>query len=552
MAAALPGHPEPPAAAVLLTPRPPVVASATRQCRVHHPPRCRCPLPRCHRLVASHRLAAAAFFFSRCAQALRADHRSRRRTLCPVCTSGGLSLPVRRRCLPAAPGLPLGGNGHDTQCRALISISAADSCADVRTPTPPTASDAAASPLAMTPNSAQLAHSQSQSQSQSQSHLYPPRAPALSAHSSFASTNVGSSQSLSNHTSFTSVSAVPTPFFPTASASVDAFKPIPPHTLTSLDLPTLRHQLTQAQSLIASLQSTLSSLRTTAAHWQLQHKLLLLETSEARARSQVETDIFAAQVDVLRGQDRRRLKKAQRRWREAAEENKRLRARLRGRAGRVVADEVEEEDQDDEGSGASRKPDEERDDDAEDIAADGSGGEDDRLAALGFLASQVLSQEGLSHPPSPTQHPPPPSSSQPPPPPPPQPATPRRRKLPQPLSQPLSQPHHRHPPLKPTLLSPVAFANEVQHHHHHHHHHHRTHITTPTIKRRRSRDSTISVSDDAAAIDSVVQSPSPRKKAKPGPRAVHGLGLGTPVSPARGGGSGGGGVGGVLPGSGGR
>ncbi|TGZ82330.1 hypothetical protein EX30DRAFT_370983 [Ascodesmis nigricans] len=81
--------------------------------------------------------------------------------------------------------------------------------------------------------------------------------------------------------------------------------PLTPHEIATLSIPTLRLKLSLANTLIQQLQSTLSTLSTSFAHQSLQQELLYLETAEARARYQVEAEITAAQVEVLKNEGRR-------------------------------------------------------------------------------------------------------------------------------------------------------------------------------------------------------------------------------------------------------
>lgn len=238
-------------------------------------------------------------------------------------------------------------------------------------------------------------------------------------------------------------------------------------------------------------------MRTNAAHYLLQHKILEMETTEAAARHQVESEITRREVEVLRLDQstfsttqqlalaeenegyKRRLRRAKRSIREyreelvdVKEENERLKKRIRDNRQHQLD--------------ASRSPDDGRG--AGGSSGGGGGGhvssttverhvmgrrgngetdtnEDDGLAALRFLASQVLSQEmEESHDPDPRRATTPKS---------------KHRKLP---SSTIPA-----PPTRRTLMSPVAFT---------------TSTSSRGLKRRRSRDSTISASDEGAASES--------------------------------------------------
>ncbi|KAA8909070.1 hypothetical protein FN846DRAFT_905821 [Sphaerosporella brunnea] len=129
----------------------------------------------------------------------------------------------------------------------------------------------------------------------------------------------------SARTSFTSTSTLPPspPPPPTAAAAAAAatFTPLSASAIASASPSTLRAALTSAQHLI-------SRLRSSSAHERLTSSLLALDASELRARHQVEADISAAQVAVLRPEVegyKRRLRRTRRRLAEAVAENRRLR-----------------------------------------------------------------------------------------------------------------------------------------------------------------------------------------------------------------------------------
>ncbi|KAI5782695.1 hypothetical protein EDC01DRAFT_223540 [Geopyxis carbonaria] len=324
-------------------------------------------------------------------------------------------------------------------------------------------------------------------------------------HSSFTSINTSTHSNLS---ALATSSASSTPLTPSLPAlPTISWTPLSTGDIAGLSPANLRYALSSANSLISTLTASLSAMRTTAAHWHLQHKLLALETSEAHARHQVEADITHTQVEVLRlGQSnaaleeaaayKRRLRKAKRAVRDYREEvaelwdeNERLRRRVREQH-QVIRDSrspvVERERA--RGSNAQQEPDEpderDRDRDREREGTEGREG----LVALGYLASQVLSQSQSQLQGGP--------------------ATPRRRRH--------TVAPHPHPQ---RLLSPVPLSSS---------------------KRRRSRDSTISLSNDEDGgpdDDIVVPSPSPRKRVRreshvPNGVGGHGVGMpGTPVSP---------------------
>ncbi|KAL0635987.1 ribosomal 40S subunit protein S14B [Maublancomyces gigas] len=291
-------------------------------------------------------------------------------------------------------------------------------------------------------------------------------------------------------TSTTSLSTLP------PSPSTDGWEDLSSSLIDSYDLTTLRSKLQLANQLIKSLSSSLSAIRTNAAHYLLQHRILEMETAEAAARHQVESEITRREVEVLRLDQsafsttqqlalaeeneayKRRLRKAKRSIREyreelgdAKDENERLKKRIRDNRQHQLD--------------ASRSPDGGHRGGGGGGGSGGGGGggggghvssttaerhtarragnsevdtnQDDGLVALGFLASQVLSQEmDDSHD----------SDS-------------HRATTP--------KPKHRKaiasaPPVgRRALMSPVAFT---------------TSTTSRSLKRRRSRDSTISASAD--------------------------------------------------------
>lgn len=312
--------------------------------------------------------------------------------------------------------------------------------------------------------------------------------------------------SLAASSSSTSASTMPTPIDPTSTTSTTSLSTQPPSPSTdswedlssslidSYDLTTLRSKLQLANQLIKSLSSSLSAIRTNAAHYLLQHKILEMETTEAAARHQVESEITRREVEVLRLDQsafsttqqlalaeeneayKRRLRKAKRSIREYREElgdvkdeNERLKKRIRDNRQHQLD--------------ASRSPDGGHRGGGGSGGGGGGGGgsghvssataerhtvrragnsevdtnQDDGLVALGFLASQVLSQEmDDSH------------------------DSDSRRAI-------TPKPKHRKviasaPPVgRRALMSPVAFT---------------TSTTSRSLKRRRSRDSTISASAD--------------------------------------------------------
>ncbi|KAG0637453.1 hypothetical protein HOY80DRAFT_268866 [Tuber brumale] len=244
---------------------------------------------------------------------------------------------------------------------------------------------------------------------------------------SFASTSFGPS-------STTPTTAVPTPIelpaLPAPPPETAAWDDLSPSAIESFDLCTLRSKLNLANQLVKTLSSSLSSLRTTATHYTLQHKLLLLENSEAAARHQVESDITRREVEVLRLDQgswntnqqatlveeselyKRRLRRAKRSLREHREdlgelrdENEKLKKRIRDNrqhqhqfeasrspgcptSSSTTADQQQHTTRRDDGCrGPPRVP------GLRNAPESDTNNEDDGLAALGLLASQVLSQE---------------------------------------------------------------------------------------------------------------------------------------------------------------
>ncbi|RPA96451.1 hypothetical protein L873DRAFT_1845379 [Choiromyces venosus 120613-1] len=394
----------------------------------------------------------------------------------------------------------------------------------IRTPTPPL------SPVAIqvTPSS----HSQSHSRQQPLTpnvHLAPSKTSYNCAVTpSFASTSFGPS-------STTSTTAVPTPIelpaLPAPPLESETWDDLSPSAIESFDLGTLRSKLNLANQLIKTLSSSLSSLRTTATHYTLQHKLLMLENSEAAARHQVESDITRREVEVLRHDQsawntsqqtalveenelyKRRLRRAKRSLREYREdlgelrdENEKLKKRIRDNrqhqhqleasrspgcptSSSAAADQQQQQlkprrETNDHG-GPSRAR-------LRNAPESDTNNEDDGLAALGLLASQVLSQEMVEEDPS-SDHPHPHhhhhhnnSNHNPPHP---HPHPPRLRKprkqhhLPSITTALPSSAASSSQNIRPSLLSPLAFTTSSS--------------TSTHQKRRRSRsrDSTISASE---------------------------------------------------------
>ena len=114
---------------------------------------------------------------------------------------------------------------------------------------------------------------------------------------------------------------------PSPSPPPPEFTPLTAAALAAASPATLRAKLAQAQALIGHL-------RTAVSHASFSHTVLSLDTAELRERHQVEVDISAAQVAVLKQQKpevdalRRRLKRAKRRLSDYAAENAALRSRL--------------------------------------------------------------------------------------------------------------------------------------------------------------------------------------------------------------------------------
>ncbi|PUU81226.1 hypothetical protein B9Z19DRAFT_1077608 [Tuber borchii] len=293
----------------------------------------------------------------------------------------------------------------------------------VRTPTPPL------SPVAIQVTPSSNSNSQFHSQPLTpNAHLAPAKYfYNRAATPSFASTSFGPS-------STTSTTAVPTPVelpaLPAPPLETETWGDLSPSAIESFDLGTLRSKLTLANQLIKTLSSSLSSLRTTATHYTLQHKLLMLENSEAAARHQVESDITRREVEVLRLDQgswstnqqaalaeenelyKRRLRRAKRSLREYREdlgelrdENEKLKKRIRDNrqhqhqlevsrspgcptSSSATADHQQLTTRRDDGHrGPSRVP------GLRNAPESDTNNEDDGLAALGLLASQVLSQE---------------------------------------------------------------------------------------------------------------------------------------------------------------
>ncbi|CUS10884.1 unnamed protein product, partial [Tuber aestivum] len=214
--------------------------------------------------------------------------------------------------------------------------------------------------------------------------------------------------------SATPTTAAPTPIelpaLPAPPSETEAWDDLSSSAIESFDLGTLRSKLDLANQLIKTLSSSLSSLRTTATHYTLQHKLLMLENSEAAARHQVESDITRREVEVLRLDQgpwntnqqtalveenelyKRRLRRAKRSLREHREdlgelrdENEKLKKRIRDN--RQHQHQLEATRREDSHRGPSRVP------GPRNALESDTNNEDDGLAALGLLASQVLSQE---------------------------------------------------------------------------------------------------------------------------------------------------------------
>ncbi|KAL7266963.1 hypothetical protein RUND412_010470 [Rhizina undulata] len=297
----------------------------------------------------------------------------------------------------------------------------------------------------------------------------------------------------------------PSPIIPASTDSHD-WMDLSPTEIDSCDLTTLRAKLTLANSLVKNLSASLSSIRTTAAHYSLQHKLLLLEMSEAAARRQVESDITRREIEVLKQNNedtqartsvteeneryKRLLRKAKYRLRaykeelrDIKDENKRLKKRIR--ENRMHQLELSKSPVTSISNPSGSAPKEPPIQQPSSVITNGipsrednrrlpttaatEEDEGDRLAALGYLASQVLSHRI-------------------------EPSSDNRNTTPRKLQSPPLMSHHANPAPPPPreLLSPVAF--------------------TTRHKRRQSRDSTISVSDKSGR-----DSPPPVATLQPNP-----------------------------------
>lgn len=303
----------------------------------------------------------------------------------------------------------------------------------------------------------------------------------------FSSTVVANSFITSS--SSASASTMPTPIDPTSAISLSSlsahgWEDLSSSIIDSYDLTTLRSKLQLANQLIKTLSSSLSAMRTNAAHYLLQHKILEMETTEAAARHQVESEITRREVEVLRLDQstfsitqqlalaeenegyKRRLRRAKRSIREyreeigdMKEENEKLKKRIRDNRQHQLD--------------ASRSPDDGRHGGGGHASSERhmvgrrSNGEadanEDGLAALRFLASQVLSQEMDESHHSDSRRATTPK--------------PKHRKLPSSSTTTTTAP----PTIRRTLMSPVAFIAAS---------------ASRGLKRRRSRDSTISATDE--------------------------------------------------------
>ncbi|KAH8154331.1 uncharacterized protein LAJ45_02099 [Morchella importuna] len=258
-----------------------------------------------------------------------------------------------------------------------------------------------------------------------------------------------------------------------------------PSSSTSVStMPTPRLKL--ADQHIKTLSSSIIALRTNSAHYLLQHKILEMETTEAAARHQVESEITRREVEVLRLDQssfsttqqlalaeeneayKRRLRKAKRSIKnyrdelgDFKDENERLKKRIRDNRQHQLD--------------ASRSPDArhvtaggvERSAPARRVGGAGGRGtaEDDGLEALRLLASQVLSQEIDED----TCY-----------------VDAGRVTTPQPKLKKPTTSDSTHNSIRRTLMSPVAFTSSS---------------ASRSKKRRHSRDSTISASDIDASLD---------------------------------------------------
>ncbi|KAF8537872.1 hypothetical protein BDD12DRAFT_199638 [Trichophaea hybrida] len=215
-----------------------------------------------------------------------------------------------------------------------------------RTPTPPSTSSMPLTGGAQLHPLTPRTHPPKQSSNLSPSAI--PRT-SFSASSSFGATSSASFTALS----VPSASAPSQPPL-TPTSPIPAFSPLSASSIATASPSALRAALTQAQALIAHL-------RTSSAHQRLLHSLLLIDSSELRARHQVEADISSAQISVLRSHHhpeletyKRRLRRTKRKLAEYAAENMDLKRRL---------------------------------------GEEGAEGEGEGLKALGLLASRVLESE---------------------------------------------------------------------------------------------------------------------------------------------------------------
>lgn len=280
--------------------------------------------------------------------------------------------------------------------------------------------------------------------------------------------------------------------------SIEGWEDLSSSVIDSFDLTTLRERLNFANQHIKTLSSSIIALRTNSAHYLLQHKILEMETTEAAARHQVESEITRREVEVLRLDQssfnatqqlalaeeneayKRRLRKAKRSIKDYRDElgdfkdeNERLKKRIRdNRQHQLDASRSPENRHVTAGGGNGDKGVDYSGVHNSTTAAEinvparrvsGVGGrgtaEDDGLEALRFLASQVLSQEIDED----TCH-----------------VDAGRVTTPQPKLKKPTTSDSTHHSIRRTLMSPVAFTSSS---------------TSRSKKRRHSRDSTISASD---------------------------------------------------------
>ncbi|KAK9468897.1 hypothetical protein V1512DRAFT_258158 [Lipomyces arxii] len=169
-------------------------------------------------------------------------------------------------------------------------------------------------------------------------------------------------------------------------AEDEEWEDVPATAIRDMDQMTAQHKLFKANALIRRLRSALARSRVKSSQYHLQTRLLKIETEESLRRHQVENAIVKREVDRLR-MDLIAIKQDTGFDHMAEKETERYRLRLVRAKGRLFETQKKLEERDLVIDKLKHK-----------AKRHGSGHEEDGgLAALGILASQVLSQQRQQH-----------------------------------------------------------------------------------------------------------------------------------------------------------